>query len=196
MGSLVPEISLSVIMTCESRVSHSPGPSCGKRGLRGGAPGHPQHQKVSRASHCGLSLKNTPNQGDPPPDKDGEATQGAVPMSFGAYLGWGGSYLVGLPDGAQWDPHRPHHGVPNKALVPHLHCQAQVQAIDLTTGWGRNWGHPLPICPSIRQGSAGVGVRGGSSRGWGTLGMRGAVGWGDPMVSMGVMQGAAGVGGP
>lgn len=90
VGSLVPEISLSVIMTCESRVSHSPGPSCGKRGLRGGAPGHPQHQKVSRASHCGVSLKNTPNQGVPPPDKDGEATQGAVPMSFGAYLGWGG----------------------------------------------------------------------------------------------------------
>lgn len=28
VGSLVPEISLSVMMTCESSVSHSPGPSC------------------------------------------------------------------------------------------------------------------------------------------------------------------------
>lgn len=28
VGSLVPQISLSVMMTCESSVSHSPGPSC------------------------------------------------------------------------------------------------------------------------------------------------------------------------
>ena len=38
VGSLVPQISLSAMMTCESRVSHSPGPSCGWWGDRGWGP--------------------------------------------------------------------------------------------------------------------------------------------------------------
>ena len=165
----------------------------GKGGSGGGAPGHPS-TRASQAFHCGVTaeLVSTPNQGVPPPHAEmGKPPRGMCPC---AHVPWrvtlGGSYLVGLPDGAQWDPHRPHHGVPNQALVPHLHCQAQVQAVDLTMRWGRNWGHPLPICPSVPQGSAGAAVRG-RSRGGGSLRMKGAGGWGDPGVHRWMMQGEA-----
>lgn len=58
MGSLVPEISLSVMMTWESSVSHSPGPSCGVE------------MEVSRAAS------------DPPPAASPKTphTQGLTPM--------------------------------------------------------------------------------------------------------------------
>lgn len=47
-------------------------------------------------------------------------------------------HLVGLANGPQRDPHGAHHSVPDETLVPHLHRQAQIQAIDLTvcTGGG------------------------------------------------------------
>lgn len=44
--------------------------------------------------------------------------------------------LIGLADGPQRDPHGAHHRVPDEALVPHLHRQAQVQAVDLAVRTG------------------------------------------------------------
>ena len=164
----------------------------GKGGSGGGTrtPQHLSEPSLPLWGHCRAN-EHPKSRSSPPHAEMGKPPRGMCPC---AHVPWrvtlGGSYLVGLPDGAQWDPHRPHHGVPNQALVPHLHCQAQVQAVDLTMRWGRNWGHPLPICPSVPQGSAGAAVRG-RSRGGGSLRMKGAVGWGDPGVHRWMMQGEA-----
>jgi len=39
-----------------------------------------------------------------------------------------------VADGVQGDPGGAHHGVPDQTLVPHLHDETQVQAVDLTGG--------------------------------------------------------------
>lgn len=43
-----------------------------------------------------------------------------------------GVYLIGLSYAAQGDPQGAHHGVPNQPFIPHLYCQAQIQAVYLT----------------------------------------------------------------
>jgi hypothetical protein len=58
------------------------------------------------------------------------------------------THLVGLADGPQRDPHSAHHGVPDEPLVPHLHSQPQVQAVDLTVGRG---GSERPLPPEDTQ---------------------------------------------
>lgn len=51
VGSLVPQISLSVMMTCESSVSHSPGPSCTQSGIF-----QLKHRKISRMNKTLIEL--------------------------------------------------------------------------------------------------------------------------------------------
>lgn len=50
------------------------------------------------------------------------------------------THFIGLADGPQGDPHGAHHRVPDKALVPHLHCQPQIQAVNLTVERGEGVG--------------------------------------------------------
>lgn len=126
VGSLVPEISLSVMMTWESSVSHSPGPSCGVE-IEWRAPRSP-------------FLAPQPQHAGSGPSQDGEGSAWPKGQLGVAQVPWGSAgrwlcpapYLIGLPDGPEGDPHRAHHGVPDEPLVPHLHGQAQVQSIDLT----------------------------------------------------------------
>lgn len=46
------------------------------------------------------------------------------------------THFVGLADGPQGNPHGAHHGVPDETLVPHLHCQPQIQAVNLAVERG------------------------------------------------------------
>lgn len=46
------------------------------------------------------------------------------------------THFIGLADGPQGNPHGAHHCVPDETLVPHLHCQPQIQAVNLTVERG------------------------------------------------------------
>ena len=46
--------------------------------------------------------------------------------------------LLWMPDALQRNPGGPHHGVPDEALVPHLHDEAEIQPVDLTVEIKRN----------------------------------------------------------
>lgn len=41
------------------------------------------------------------------------------------------THFIGLAYGPQGNPHGAHHCVPDETLVPHLHCQPQIQAVNL-----------------------------------------------------------------
>lgn len=45
---------------------------------------------------------------------------------------WSTTHFIGLADGPQGNPHGAHHCVPDETLVPHLHRQPQIQAVNLT----------------------------------------------------------------
>lgn len=50
------------------------------------------------------------------------------------------THFIGLADGPQGDPHGAHHCVPDETLVPHFHCQPQIQAVNLTVEKGEGEG--------------------------------------------------------
>lgn len=62
------------------------------------------------------------------------------------------THFIGLADGPQGDPHSAHHRVPDETLVPHLHRQPQIQAINLTVEKGQKsqfnsvWTHDQLEC--------------------------------------------------
>ena len=59
-------------------------------------------------------------------------------------------YLVGLPYAVQGDPYGAHHGVPDQPFIPHLNCEAQIQAVYFTVrqteGEGGGGGEKKRMC--------------------------------------------------